>query len=132
MRTVVWVSTIVGAAMMIVVGLWCRLDPAGFAAWANWPEHEHFLHDAGVFQLAIGVMMLTALWWRDALTVVLVGFLLTNVLHALNHYLDRADGGRGSDTWFLLAFAALSAVALTMRRRQLARRPARTPSAAGR
>jgi hypothetical protein len=116
------VITLAGAAMMIVIGLWCRLDPAGFAAWANWPNHEHFLHDAGVFQIAIGLMMACALWWRDVLAVVLAGFLFTNLFHALNHYLDRADGGRGTDTWFLLAFAALAGVALVLRRRQTSRR----------
>lgn len=119
MRTAVGVITLLGAAMMIVIGLWCRLDPAGFAAWANWPNHAHFLHDAGVFQIAIGLMMVCALWWRDVLAVVLAGFLFTNLFHALNHYLDRADGGRGTDTWFLLAFAVLAGVALVLRRRQL-------------
>jgi hypothetical protein len=39
---------LVGAAMMVGIGAWCRVDPLGFAQWANWPEHEHFLHDAGV------------------------------------------------------------------------------------
>ena len=120
MRQVVWGVTVLGAAMMIGIGLWCRLDPAGFAEWANWPNHEHFLHDAGVFQIAIGLMMLTALWSRDVLTVVLVGFGVTNLLHAANHHLDRADGGHGSDTWFLLAFAVLAGVGLVARRRQLA------------
>jgi predicted anti-sigma-YlaC factor YlaD len=119
MRHVVWVVTAIGAAMMIGIGLWCRLDPAGFAEWANWPNHAHFLHDAGVFQIAIGLMMLTALWWRDVLTVVLVGFGFTNLFHAANHYLDRASGGHGSDAWFLLAFAVLAGVALVARRRQV-------------
>ena len=109
----------VGAALMIGIGLWCRVDPAGFAVWANWPNHEHFLHDAGVFQIAIGLMMLSALWWRDVITVVLVGFLFTNALHALNHYQDRADGGRASDPWVLLAFAILAAAGLAARLRQL-------------
>jgi len=108
----------VGAALMIGIGLWCRVDPAGFAVWANWPNHEHFLHDAGVFQIAIGLMMLSALWWRDVVTVVLVGFLFTNLFHALNHYLDRADGGHGSDAWFLLLFAVLAAAGLVVRTRQ--------------
>lgn len=43
---------------MLGIGIWCRIDPAGFAEWANWPEHEHFLHDAGVFQIGIGLMMI--------------------------------------------------------------------------
>lgn len=110
-----------GAALMIGVGTWCRIDPAGFADWANWPRHEHFLHDAGVFQIAIGVMMVSALWWRDVVTVVLVGFLVTNALHAVNHYQDRADGGHSSDPWFLLVFAIIAAAGLVVRVRQLRR-----------
>jgi uncharacterized protein (TIGR03382 family) len=66
-------------------------------------------------------MMLTALWSRDVLTVVLVGFGFTNLFHAANHYLDRASGGHGSDVWFLLAFAVLAGVALVARRRQITR-----------
>lgn len=120
MKQVAWGVTLLGAVMMIGLGLWGRLDPAGFAEWANWPNHEHFLHDAGVFQIAIGLMMLTALWSRDVLTVVLAGFCFTNLFHAANHYLDRADGGHGSDAWFLLAVAVLAGVGLVARRRQLA------------
>lgn len=119
MKGFVTVVILAGAAMMIGIGAWCRLDPVGFAEWSNWPVHEHFLHDAGVFQMAIGLMMVSALWWRDVLTVVLVGFLFTNALHALNHYQDRADGGHSSDPLFLLVFAILAAAGLAVRLRQL-------------
>jgi uncharacterized protein (TIGR03382 family) len=129
MRHVAWGVTAIGAAMMIGIGLWCRLDPAGFAEWANWPNHEHFLHDAGVFQIAIGLMMLTALWSQDVLTVVLVGFGFTNLFHAANHYLDRASGGHGSDASILLGVAVLAGVALIARRRQLARTSAQKAGA---
>jgi len=118
--------TVLGAAVMIGIGTWCRVDPAGFARWANWPEHDHFLHDAGVFQLAIGVMMLSALWWRDVITVVLVGFVFTNLFHALNHYLDRADGGHSSDPWFLLLLAVVAGAGLVVRLRLLRRTAVRT------
>jgi len=115
--------TLVGATMMVVLGAWCRLDPVGFAEWSNWPVHEHFLHDAGVFQMAIGLMMALAVWWRDVIAVVLAGFLFTNLFHALNHYLDRADGGHDSDTWLLAGIAILAAAGLTVRLRSL-RKPA--------
>jgi predicted anti-sigma-YlaC factor YlaD len=119
MRGFVTGVTLLGAALMIGIGAWCRFDPNGFAEWANWPQHEHFLHDAGVFQIAIGVMMLAALWWRDVITVVLVGFVFTNVFHALNHYQDRAEGGHSSDPWFLLLFAVIAGAGLAVRLRQL-------------
>jgi hypothetical protein len=107
-------ALIIGAASMISVGLWARIDPAGFADWAGWPNHEHFLHDAGVFQIAIGLMLLVAVWWRDAVTVVLAGFVVTNALHAHNHYVDRADGGRPGDWQLLAVLAVLGAVALVV------------------
>jgi hypothetical protein len=121
MRYFVSAVVVVGALMMVVLGAWCRFEPVGFARWANWPVHEHFLRDAGVFQIAIGLMMASALRWRDAVTVVLVGFLVTNLLHAVNHLQDRADGGRGSDPLVLLAVAALAAAGLADRLRQLRR-----------
>ncbi|MER7012950.1 hypothetical protein ABT324_16145 [Saccharopolyspora sp. NPDC000359] len=107
-------ATIAGAVMMLVIGAWCRLDPTGFAAWANWPDHEHFLHDAGVFQVGIGLLMLTALVQRDALTVVLTGFVVVNTLHGVNHAVDTG-GGHPSDPWILFGAAALGAVALLVR-----------------
>ncbi|NYI97108.1 putative anti-sigma-YlaC factor YlaD [Streptomonospora nanhaiensis] len=109
-----------GAAAMAAVGAWCRVDPAGFAQWAGWPEHEHFLHDAGVFQIAIGLMMAAAVWWRDVVAVALAGFVFTNAFHALNHHLDREQGGHASDPLILLAFALVGgcALAVHLRRRR--------------
>jgi len=120
---IVVVGVLVGAASMIGVGAWCRFDPVGFAAWANWPVHEHFLHDAGVFQIAIGMMMIAALVWRDVVAVALAGFVFTNVAHAYNHDQDRAAGGHASDPVYLLGFAVLGGGALLVhvRRRPAAR-----------
>ncbi|MEU6264025.1 hypothetical protein [Saccharopolyspora shandongensis] len=117
--------TVLGAAMMMIIGAWCRFAPASFAQWANWPNHEHFLHDAGVFQIGIGLMMLAALWWRDVLAVVLAGFVFTTILHAINHLLDTG-GGQPSDAWSLLAIAAIAAVALAARMRSLRSSTTRT------
>ncbi|NYJ03554.1 putative membrane protein YphA (DoxX/SURF4 family) [Nocardioides thalensis] len=117
---------LLGAASMILVGVWCRVDPAGFAEWAGWPNHEHFLHDAGVFQIAIGLMMALGLWCRDALTVGLAGFVFTNLFHAQNHFADRADGGRDGDWIQLLVLAGVGAIALFLRLR-LQRTTATTP-----
>jgi hypothetical protein len=92
----VQVIVVVAALSMLITGVWMRIDPASFAKWANWPNHVHFLHDAGVFQIGIGMTMLFALWWRDVIAVVLAGFVAANTLPAINHAVDR-DGGRPSD-----------------------------------
>ena len=115
------VGVVVLAALgMLVAGIWCWVAPASFAAFTNWPNHEHFLHDAGVFQMGIGVMLVGALWWRDVIAVVLVGAVFTNALHALNHALDLDMGGRGSDPWWIGAVALLALVALVVRLRMRA------------
>lgn len=111
-------TVVVASLSMLVTGVWMRIDPASFAEWANWPNHVHFLHDAGVFQIGIAMTMLFALWWRDVIAVVLAGFLVANTLQAVNHFLDR-DGGNPSDWWQLGVFSLLAATALTVRLRQL-------------
>jgi hypothetical protein len=116
MRTVK-VVVVLAALSMLGTGWWARLDPESFAEWANWPNHVHFLHDAGVFQIGIGLMMLLALWWRDVVAVVLAGFIFTNTFHALNHALDLDLGGNASDPWVLLAVSALATVGLVARLR---------------
>ncbi|WP_256668271.1 hypothetical protein [Nocardia cyriacigeorgica] len=118
----VTIATVICSATMLVFGAWMRVDPAGFARWANWPNHVHFLHDAGVFQLGIGLMMLCALWWRDALAVVLIGFAFANTFHALNHALDADLGGNGSDFWTLGSASVIAIAALGVRVRILNQR----------
>jgi hypothetical protein len=118
-------ATVIAALSMIVLGAWMRIDPASFARFANFPVHVHFLHDAGVFQIGIGLMMICALFWRDTAAVVLAGFLFTNTFHAVNHVLDRHLGGNDSDWWQLGSLSLLTGAALVVRLRQLARESAR-------
>ena len=106
-------------ATTVGLGLWAWLAPASFAAFVDFPLHVHFLHDAGVFQIGIGVGLLAALAVRDALVVVLTGFLVANSLHALNHGTDLPLGGHVGDLPALAGFSLLAAVALYLRVRQL-------------
>ena len=118
-RTVV-VLTVLASIAVLVPGGWAWIDPASFAEFVNWPNHEHFLHDAGAFQIALGLMLLAALRWRDALAVVLGGFLFGNSLHAVNHITDQhLGGGNASDPFVLGSFSVAAAVALGLRLRQL-------------
>jgi hypothetical protein len=95
------------------------VDPASFAAATNWPDHEHFLHDAGAFQMGIGMMLLGALWWRDVLAVVLAGAVFTNGLHAVNHLMDSELGGRTTDPWAIGVVALIALAGLVVRVRAL-------------
>lgn len=121
-QTVVGGAVVTAALSMLVTGAWAWVSPANFAEWANWPNHVHFLHDAGVFQIGIGLMLLVALWWRDVLAVGLAGFLLTNTLHAVNHAMDLDLGGHASDAWQLLVLSTVAAIGLTARLRVTRRR----------
>jgi hypothetical protein len=113
------VAVAVFGVTMIVLGLWAWLAPASFAELVDFPVHVHFLHDAGVFQIGIGVGLLAALWVRDALVVVLSGFLVANTLHAINHGIDLPLGGHLADMPGLAGFSVLAAIALYLRVRQL-------------
>ncbi|MDA0563292.1 hypothetical protein LG943_02945 [Streptomonospora sp. S1-112] len=107
------------ALFMVGIGCWAWWDPEGFAGWANWPVHVHFIRDGAVFQITIGLMMLFALRWRDVLAVVLAGFTLANGLHAFNHFLDVHAGGRASHPWILLGATLLGLAAWAARMRVL-------------
>jgi hypothetical protein len=111
---------------ILVPGFWAWLAPASFARLVNFELHEHYLHDLGVFQIGIGVTVLSALRWSDGLTVALIGFLTANSLHALNHGLDLHEGGHLADGFALAAFSVLAAVTLYLRRRQLHSSPQET------
>ncbi len=121
-RYVVIAMAIAGIEMF-GAGVWAWLAPRSFARAVDFPYHEHFLHDLGVFQIGIGVMLLVALVWRDARAVTLTGFLVANTLHALNHAYDRHLGGHTSDAYALGSLSLLTGAALVLRVRQL-RRPA--------
>jgi hypothetical protein len=63
---VVTATLLIGAAVMLGAGIACLFWPESFADWVEFPPSEHFVHDAGAFQVAIGLGLLGAVWWRDA------------------------------------------------------------------
>jgi hypothetical protein len=67
------------------IGIWCLIDPNSFADVVGFGAHRHFLHDVGAFQLGLGVILLLALIWADALATALAGFIVANTVHTLNH-----------------------------------------------
>ena len=111
--------TLLAAAFTLVAGVWALFWPGSFADAVRFPEHTHFLHDVGSFQIGIGVTLALAVLWRDPLAVVLTGFLVGNTIHAVNHAVDLDLGGRDSDPWLLGLVSVLVAVGLARRLRQL-------------
>src|SRR6266511_4010606 len=110
---------VVAGALMVAAGIWGLVAPRSFAAFAGFPYSRHFLHDAGAFQLGIGVTLLAAAAWVDAAAVVLAGFLVTNTVHTVNHVVDLDAGGHRRDAWRLGLLSVLTLAALVVRMRQL-------------
>ena len=118
-RRFVLAVTLLAGLFMTAAGVAALLAPSWFADAAGFPRHTHFVHDAGAFQLGIGVTLLLAVAWRDGLALALAGFLVANTTHALNHAVDLDLGGRSTDPWGLAALSLLTAAALIMRLGQL-------------
>src|SRR5215207_1442300 len=118
-RRFVLTVTLLAGLFMTAAGMAALLAPDWFADAAGFPRHTHFVHDAGAFQLGIGVTLLLALIWHDGLALALAGFLVANTAHAVNHAVDLDLGGHSSDPWGLAALSLLAAVALAVRLGQL-------------
>ena len=106
-------ALVLGALNYLVFGLWAFFAPSHFqsvlAPWAS--LGEHFLRDGGAFSIGLGISVVAALFWRDAITVVLIGISVASLLHAISHMID-ADYLAAA---FLGAFGILYAVACVAR-----------------
>lgn len=109
---------LVTAVSMLVFGFWAWLAPGSFADFTAFPVHVHYLHDAGVFQIGIGVSLLAALVIDDAVIVALTGFFIANTLHTINHALDLQLGGHVGDILGLGTLSLLAGAAIAWRIRR--------------
>jgi PPOX class probable F420-dependent enzyme len=75
-RRFVLAVTLLAGLLTTAAGVAALLTPSWFADAAGFPRHTHFVHDAGAFQLGIGVTLLLALACRDGVVLVLAGFLV--------------------------------------------------------
>jgi len=107
------------ALLTLTAGFWGLCAPASFAAFVDFPPSQHFVHDAGAFQLGLGSALLLAVVWADGFTVALGGYLVGGVAHTATHLADRDVGGATSQTVLIAVAAAVAALALLERWRQL-------------
>jgi len=63
-------------------------------------------------QIGLGVSMLPSLMWSDSIGVALVGFILAEAIHSINHALDRHLGGHPLDQWGLAGLVLVALAAL--------------------
>jgi PPOX class probable F420-dependent enzyme len=115
---VIVVSLLAGVGTS-VAGVWCLVAPRSFAELVDFPYNEHFLHDLGAFQLGLGLALMLAVVWTDALATTTAGFLAANTAHAVNHVTDLDLGGNAAQAWLIAAVSVAVAVALWVRLRQL-------------
>jgi PPOX class probable F420-dependent enzyme len=114
----VTLTALVGLAN-VVIGIWCLADPRSFAQSVGFEAHQHFLHDIGAFQLGLGVTLLLALIWADALATALAGFIVANTVHTVNHVMDLDLGGSPAQAWVLGVVSVALVAAFVLRLRQL-------------
>ena len=100
------------------IGVWCLIGPRSFAESVGFPAHEHFVHDVGAFQVGLGVTLLLALIWSDALATALAGYVVANTVHTVNHVMDLHLGGSASQAWALGAASVALVIAFVLRLRQ--------------
>lgn len=118
-QIVVPVAVVLCGLVMVAAGIFALGWPTTFAEFVRFDPNEHFLHDAGAFQIGIGIGLLLALVWRDALLTTLAAFWVANTVHAYNHVADLHLGGRLSDPWLLGTLSALATLAVWARLRAL-------------
>jgi PPOX class probable F420-dependent enzyme len=119
MRSIVRASTALLGLVAVVVGVWALIGPDSFSASVNFPPHRHFVHDVGAFQIGIGVTLLLATIWADALAVALAGYLVGGAIHTVAHVVDGHLGGSTVQTWLIGLSSVLATAALTVRWREL-------------
>jgi len=114
---------VVAGVVTLAAGLWALVAPHSFfSSVATFPPYNrHFVHDLGAFQIGLGVGLLAALRWSDALLVALVGFTVAAGAHFVSHVLDHNLGGHTATDLVglgLLAGAALAATVVRARHRR--------------
>lgn len=105
-----WVGragSLLGVFFFLGFGAWALVAPSSFyERIAPWPPYnEHLVHDAGAFQVGVGVALAATLARMRGPLPALAGAVAAAVLHVVAHLIDQGDGGRSSDPYVLAALA---------------------------
>ncbi|SRR6266566_6010555 len=113
------VIALAAGAFYLLVGAWAFLAPVSFFHLvASFPPYNHHLfHDAGAFQVGLGLTLLLSAIRRTALQPALLAVLAASLLHLASHVEDRALGGQASDLAILGLLCVLLAAAWVLERR---------------
>ena len=97
-------------AFYVLTGAWALLAPQSFfnAVATFAPLNIHLLHDAGAFQVGLGLALTVAVATRAPLRVPLVAVLAASVLHVIAHVEDVHLGGHPSTDLPVLALICVA------------------------
>lgn len=110
------VAAVIGS-FYLVTGAWALLAPLSFfSAVATFaPLNIHLLHDAGAFQIGLGLALTVAVALRAPLQGPLIAVLAASALHLFAHVEDIRLGGHPTTDLPVLALICIAlAVALTL------------------
>jgi hypothetical protein len=112
---------LVAGLLTVAAGVWAFLAPSSFfrSVATFRPYNRHFIHDIGAFQIGLGLALLLALRWNDALFVALTASGVGAAVHVVSHILDHNLGGRTATDLLglgVLAVAPLIAAFVRARR----------------
>ena len=107
------IAALVAGSISTLFGLWAFFAPQSFfdklAIFE--PYNRHFIHDIGSFQIAIGVMLILAVYATDGLFAALAGASVGQVFHLISHLIDKDLGQKQSTTIPFLVLIAIVAIA---------------------
>jgi len=95
------------------LGLWAFLGPASFYGQVATfqPYNQHFLHDAGAFQVGLGLALLLPAVLGRGLRPALLAVLAASLLHFVAHVEDVRLGGHPATDLTALGVLCLALVA---------------------
>ena len=104
------VITLAIGVFYLLVGLWAFLDPASFYSLVATfqPSNLHFLHDAGAFQVGLGLALLLPAVLGRGLRLALVAVLAASLLHFVAHVEDMRLGGHPATDLTVLGLVCLA------------------------
>lgn len=100
-------------AFYILVGLWAFFDPASFYSLVATfqPFNAHLLHDAGAFQVGLGLALLLTAVLGHGLRPALFAVLAASLLHLVAHIEDVRLGGHPATDFTVLGLLCLALAA---------------------
>ena len=124
-RVAVRIALVVIGVYYLIFGVWALAQPASFygqiASFS--PFNVHFLHDAGAFQIGLGLALILVVVLSDPILAVVLAVGAASLLHVVAHVVDVNLGGQPARD--IAALATLTGVLSIVAVARVAGRPRR-------